>query len=215
MRHDRLNARRCSIQNPQPHIKFLHSRKAERKGDEFDRLLLPLRLGPLLYENLSVILKKYEHWAHVMFPKLKFEDVVNRCESLGDRRIVYMTKSRLDMPVSDEDFATRKRKGDEIIVTENNEHDSKELRGETDSDENYYDPLESTKEVTGDGSSFEVNSSLRAQSPRVNSKSQEIDNDMMEAISESVNYIMEEEQRRREEAELAMANEIMDDFDMY
>ncbi|KAK6729357.1 hypothetical protein RB195_006421 [Necator americanus] len=152
-----------------------------------------------------------------MFPKLKFEDVVNRCESLGDRRIVkvYMTKSRLDMPVSDEDFATRKRKGDEIIVTENNEHDSKELRGETDSDENYYDPLESTKEVTGDGSSFEVTSSLRAQSPRVNSKSQEIDNDMMEAISESVNYIMEEEQRRREEAELAMANEIMDDFDMY
>ncbi|RCN40518.1 replication Fork Protection Component Swi3 [Ancylostoma caninum] len=68
------------------------------------------------YENLNVILKKYEHWAHVMFPKLKFEDVVNRCESLGDKRIVkvYMTKSRLDMPITDEDFAPRRRKGDEV-----------------------------------------------------------------------------------------------------
>ncbi|KAL6743146.1 hypothetical protein Aduo_016223 [Ancylostoma duodenale] len=45
---------------------------------------------------------------------LKFE-VVSRCESLGDKRIVkvYMTKSRLDMPITDEDFASRRRKGDE------------------------------------------------------------------------------------------------------
>ncbi|KAL6730398.1 hypothetical protein Aduo_001376 [Ancylostoma duodenale] len=49
------------------------------------------------YENLKVMLEK--------------------CESLGDKRIVkvYMTKSRLDMPITDEDFASRRRKGDELL----------------------------------------------------------------------------------------------------
>ncbi|KAK5979780.1 Protein TIPIN [Trichostrongylus colubriformis] len=94
------------------------------------------------YDNLAVMLKKYEHWAHVMFPKLKFEDVVNRCEVLGDKRAVkvYMMKSRLGMPLTDEDFApVRRQKGDDIILTENNEDDA----GRSSDDENYYDPLES------------------------------------------------------------------------
>ncbi|VDM61534.1 unnamed protein product [Angiostrongylus costaricensis] len=71
------------------------------------------------YDNLDVMLKKYEHWAHCMFPKLKFEDVVNRCEQLGEKRAVkvYMTKFRLGMPLTDEDFASiRHRKGDEAEV---------------------------------------------------------------------------------------------------
>ncbi|KIH58551.1 replication Fork Protection Component Swi3 [Ancylostoma duodenale] len=132
------------------------------------------------YENLNVMLKKYEHWAHVMFPKLKFEDVVSRCESLGDKRIVkvYMTKSRLDMPITDEDFAPRKRKGDEV---------SRSSAGTP----NVWD----------------------AKSVSAGANSQEVD-DMMEEANEASRRLMEEEQRRNEEAELAMADEIMDDFDM-
>ncbi|VDM86030.1 unnamed protein product [Strongylus vulgaris] len=38
---------------------------------------------------------------------------------------------------------------------------------------------------------------------------------MLEAANEAARHALEEEQRRREEAELAMADEIMEDFDMY
>ncbi|CAB3408307.1 unnamed protein product [Caenorhabditis bovis] len=73
------------------------------------------------YENLKIMMKKYAHWGHLMFPKAKFEDLINRCETLGPKRQVkvYMAKSRLGMPLTDEDFLpkTSKRKGknDEII----------------------------------------------------------------------------------------------------
>ncbi|EYC34366.1 hypothetical protein Y032_0001g380 [Ancylostoma ceylanicum] len=170
------------------------------------------------YENLNVMLKKYEHWAHVMFPKLKFEDVVSRCESLGDKRIVkvYMTKSRLDMPITDEDFAPRRKKGDEIIETENNE-DSGGYRSEASGDDNYYDPLESNidKGKAKEADSLAGTSNLwSAKSVRAGSNSQEVDDDMMEAANDASRRLMEEEQRRLEEAELAMADEIMDDFDV-
>ncbi|VDN36581.1 unnamed protein product [Cylicostephanus goldi] len=70
------------------------------------------------YENLDVMLKKYEHWAHVMFPKLKFEDVVSRCEALGEKRAVkvYMTKSRLGMPLTDEDFLPYRKDKNQVTI---------------------------------------------------------------------------------------------------
>ncbi|VDM77557.1 unnamed protein product [Strongylus vulgaris] len=172
------------------------------------------------YENLSVMLKKYEHWAHVMFPKLKFEDVVSRCEALGERRIVkvYMTKSRLDMPLTDDDFAPHRRKNDQIIDdAENAESTSINRREDSEEDdENYYDPLESTS-VKDKTNNSENNVGSPAKSVPASSTTQEvdIDDDMLEAANEVARHALEEEQRRREEAELAMADEIMEDFDMY
>lgn len=62
------------------------------------------------------------------------------------------------------------------------------------------------------GSLAEAPNLREAKSLHVGSNSQEID-DMMEAANDATRRIMEE-QRRYEEAELAMADEIMNDFDV-
>ncbi|KAK6026956.1 replication Fork Protection Component Swi3 [Ostertagia ostertagi] len=145
------------------------------------------------YDNLTVMLKKYEHWAHVMFPKLKFEDVINRCEVLGDKRAV------------------------KIIQTENNEEDARSRRSDSD-DENYYDPLESTfsKGKSSDGKTAEKSSSASTTTVPLNGDvSNEDEIELMESAELARRQALEEEQRRREEEELALADEIMDDFDMY
>lgn len=175
------------------------------------------------YDNLAAMLKKYEHWAHVMFPKLKFEDVVSRCEFLGDKRPVkvYMMKSRLGMPLADDDFApARRRKGDEIIDTENNEDSADRFNGRSDSDENdenYYDPLESANPLAR----FEHTDAAKkpppstAEASRRSPPPQQYDEDLMASAMETRTKALEEEQRQREEEELALANEIMEDLDMY
>lgn len=33
-------------------------------------------------------MSKYEYWAHRLFPKMKFTDVIERLEKLGDKREV-------------------------------------------------------------------------------------------------------------------------------
>ncbi|GMR53385.1 hypothetical protein PMAYCL1PPCAC_23580 [Pristionchus mayeri] len=78
------------------------------------------------YSHLPGLLKKYQHWAHVLAPRMKFEDVISRCEQLGEKRPikVYMAKIRMGMPLTDEDFemetTSRKRRNSEdgIITTE-------------------------------------------------------------------------------------------------
>uniref|UniRef100_A0A915BRZ7 TIMELESS-interacting protein n=2 Tax=Parascaris univalens TaxID=6257 RepID=A0A915BRZ7_PARUN len=58
------------------------------------------------YENLADIMNKVEYWAHLLHPKLKFDDFIARVETLGDRRMLktYMEKMRLGMPLTDDDF---------------------------------------------------------------------------------------------------------------
>ncbi|KAJ1346314.1 hypothetical protein KIN20_001072 [Parelaphostrongylus tenuis] len=174
------------------------------------------------YDNLDVMLRKYEHWAHCMFPKLKFDDIVNRCEQLGEKKAikVYMTKSRLDMPLTDEDFAsTRRGKRDEIIETENNEDDVTGVRrrSDSDNDENYYDPLQSapSRGKHGEREAFALSSTLSMTiNPEANFSSDVLD-DMLESANEARRIAIEDERKRKEEEALAMADEIMADFDMY
>ena len=35
---------------------------------------------------------KYEYWAHRLFPKMKFSDVIERLEKLGEKREVKVIK---------------------------------------------------------------------------------------------------------------------------
>ena len=42
----------------------------------------------LKYRDLDIILSKYEFWAHRLFPKMKFCDIVERLEKLGEKREV-------------------------------------------------------------------------------------------------------------------------------
>lgn len=53
-------------------------------------------------EYLDKILFKIEHWAHRLFPKMKFEDFVERVENLGSRRAVktFVKKIRYDLPLN-------------------------------------------------------------------------------------------------------------------
>ncbi|KAE9413967.1 hypothetical protein Angca_007026, partial [Angiostrongylus cantonensis] len=171
------------------------------------------------YDNLDAMLKKYEHWAHCMFPKLKFEDVVNRCEHLGEKRAVYMTKFRLGMPLTDEDFASvRRRKGDEIIETENNEDYviSRSQQYGSDNDENYYDPLQlaTSQGKHGEAEVFATSTLSVTTSSKVDFSSDILD-DMMVSAIEARKIALEEERKRKEEEALAMADEVMADFDMY
>ncbi|VDO16086.1 unnamed protein product [Haemonchus placei] len=188
-----------------------------------------------------------------MFPKLKFDDIINRCEVLGDKRPikVYMMKSRLGMPLTDEDFAPIRRKKDDvwflldnIIHTENIEDDVPSESGESE-DENIHGSSEraplkgkssgengvqksssasATTAFTSNSVSNEVDIDLlesaelarkKATAFTSNSVPNEVDIDLLESAELARKKAMEEEQRRRDEEELALADEIMEDFDMY
>ncbi|XP_072594972.1 TIMELESS-interacting protein isoform X2 [Vulpes vulpes] len=47
-----------------------------------------------------------EHWAHRLFPKLQFEDFIDRVEYLGSKKEVQtcLKRIRLDLPIIHEDF---------------------------------------------------------------------------------------------------------------
>ena len=40
------------------------------------------------YRDLDVMISKYEFWSHRLFPKMKFVDIVEKLEKLGDKREV-------------------------------------------------------------------------------------------------------------------------------
>ncbi|CAI4230068.1 unnamed protein product [Auanema sp. JU1783] len=162
--------KRRLIQRPQP--KLNESSLVGPKGipalrDMFKEYKPNKDLDP--YSNLNLVMKKYEHWAHLLFPKMKFDDVIARCEALGMRRVVkvYMMKSRSGMPLTDEDFANADDKEDkDAVITTDCDEDRAEdqasnqvqgiitSRDEDDDDENYYDPFADQREEEPDYADF-------------------------------------------------------------
>ncbi|KAF5925334.1 TIMELESS-interacting protein isoform X1 [Diceros bicornis minor] len=71
-------------------------------------------------EDLKTLIRHMEHWAHRLFPKLQFEDFIDRVEYLGNKKEVQtcLKRIRLDLPILHEDFISN---NDE--VTENSGHD--------------------------------------------------------------------------------------------
>ncbi|NWH54143.1 TIPIN protein, partial [Fregata magnificens] len=59
-------------------------------------------------EDLKTLIRHMEHWAHRLFPKLQFEDFIDRVESLGNKKEVQtcLKRIRLDLPILHEDFAS-------------------------------------------------------------------------------------------------------------
>ncbi|KAK7491720.1 hypothetical protein BaRGS_00016976, partial [Batillaria attramentaria] len=57
-------------------------------------------------EDLRVVMRYLEHWAHRLFPKMPFDEVLERIERLGTKREVQtcIKKMRLDMPVLAQDM---------------------------------------------------------------------------------------------------------------
>ncbi|XP_063169939.1 TIMELESS-interacting protein [Candoia aspera] len=56
--------------------------------------------------DLKMLIRHMEHWAHRLFPQLRFEEFVDRIESLGNKKPVQvcLKKIRLDLPLLNEDF---------------------------------------------------------------------------------------------------------------
>ncbi|XP_077173424.1 TIMELESS-interacting protein [Paroedura picta] len=56
--------------------------------------------------DLKLLIKHMEHWAHRLFPKLHFEDFVEKVECLGNKKEVQtcLKRIRLDLPILHEDF---------------------------------------------------------------------------------------------------------------
>ncbi|XP_027779935.1 TIMELESS-interacting protein [Marmota flaviventris] len=59
-------------------------------------------------EDLKTLIRNMEHWAHRLFPKLQFEDFIDRVEYLGNKKEVQtcLKRIRLDLPILHEDFVS-------------------------------------------------------------------------------------------------------------
>ncbi|XP_051012600.1 TIMELESS-interacting protein [Acomys russatus] len=66
-------------------------------------------------EDLKTLIRHMEHWAHRLFPKLQFEDFIDRVENLGNKKEVQtcLKRIRLDLPIVHEDFVTNDDKVEE------------------------------------------------------------------------------------------------------
>ncbi|XP_034987998.2 TIMELESS-interacting protein [Zootoca vivipara] len=58
--------------------------------------------------DLKALVRHMEHWAHRLFPKLPFEDFVDKVESLGSKQPVQacLKRIRLDLPMLHEEFTS-------------------------------------------------------------------------------------------------------------
>ena len=45
-------------------------------------------------EDLAVLMRNFEHWAHRLFPKMPFDEVLERAERLGAKREVQVRGHR-------------------------------------------------------------------------------------------------------------------------
>lgn len=48
----------------------------------------PLDLFLIQAENLKLLLQKTENWAHRLYPKMQFEELIDKLESLGGKKEV-------------------------------------------------------------------------------------------------------------------------------
>ncbi|XP_034016568.1 TIMELESS-interacting protein [Thalassophryne amazonica] len=57
-------------------------------------------------EDLLLLMQKMENWAHRLYPKLQFEDFIDKVEKLGSKKDVQtcLKRIRLDMPLTHDDF---------------------------------------------------------------------------------------------------------------
>ncbi|XP_038556885.1 TIMELESS-interacting protein-like isoform X1 [Micropterus salmoides] len=74
-------------------------------------------------EDLRLLMQKMENWAHRLYPKLQFEDFIDRVEKLGNKKEVQtcLKRIRLDMPLTHEDHMGEEEAAPESQVFEDPE----------------------------------------------------------------------------------------------
>ncbi|KAM4675591.1 TIMELESS-interacting protein [Discoglossus pictus] len=96
----KLDAQRLTSQRGLPALRHIFDEtKFKGKGHEA--------------EDLKTLIRHMENWAHRLFPKLQFEDFLNRLETLGNKKEVQtcLKRIRMDMPIIHEDFTS-----EEVVV---------------------------------------------------------------------------------------------------
>lgn len=60
-------------------------------------------------EDLDRVMKRLEYWSYRMFPKLDFDDILEKIEHLGSKKDMqnHLTKYRTDMISADDDFTVQ------------------------------------------------------------------------------------------------------------
>lgn len=68
-------------------------------------------------QDLATLMRQMEHWGHRLFPKMPFDEVIERVEKLGSKKEVQtcIKKIRLDMPVLDNDFVGSDQDDEDVI----------------------------------------------------------------------------------------------------
>ncbi|MBZ3891194.1 TIMELESS-interacting protein [Sciurus carolinensis] len=133
-------------------------------------------------EDLKTLIRHMEHWAHRLFPKLQFEDFIDRVEYLGNKKEVQtcLKRIRLDLPVLHEDFVSN---NDE--VGESNDLDLTAVELDpflTDSSESEKFASESSRNLTEEQQQrIERNKqlALERRQAKLLSNSQSLGNDML------------------------------------
>lgn len=89
-------------------------------------------------EDLRVLMQSMENWAHRLYPKLQFDDFIDKVETLGSKKEVQtcLKRIRLDMPLTHEDFIGP---GEETAAREEGIHGEPDPLGDSSLHE---DPLE-------------------------------------------------------------------------
>uniref|UniRef100_A0AAR2LKI3 TIMELESS-interacting protein n=2 Tax=Pygocentrus nattereri TaxID=42514 RepID=A0AAR2LKI3_PYGNA len=100
-------AKRRTVRRPQPKLdsqRLLSERGLPALRTLFDNVKFKGKEHEA--EDLKVLMQKMENWAHRLYPKLQFEDFIDKLEALGGKKDVQtcLKRIRLDMPLIHEDF---------------------------------------------------------------------------------------------------------------
>uniref|UniRef100_A0A1I8B8F7 TIMELESS-interacting protein n=1 Tax=Meloidogyne hapla TaxID=6305 RepID=A0A1I8B8F7_MELHA len=117
------NKNKRKIRRPQPKLserEITSEKGIEALKTSFNNFNFPNEYNP--YQKLEILLNKMECWAHNLFPKMNFDDCLDKIEKLGRKRLVQATMKRLRpgfSPVKDDEF--------EVNEDENIEKDGAKL----------------------------------------------------------------------------------------
>ncbi|XP_041843641.1 TIMELESS-interacting protein [Melanotaenia boesemani] len=100
-------AKRKSVKRPQPKLdsqRLISERGLPALRTLFDSVRFKGKGHEA--EDLRLLMQKMENWAHRLYPKLQFEDFIDKVEKLGSKKEVQtcLKRIRLDMPLTHEDF---------------------------------------------------------------------------------------------------------------
>ncbi|KAM6950631.1 LOW QUALITY PROTEIN: TIMELESS-interacting protein [Lycodopsis pacificus] len=100
-------AKRKGVKRPQPKLdsqRLISERGLPALRTLFDNVRFKGRGHEA--EDLQLLMHKMENWAHRLYPKLQFEDFIDKVEKLGNKKDVQtcLKRIRLDMPLTHEDF---------------------------------------------------------------------------------------------------------------